>query len=350
LLAVVRLIAWAVLVSYGLMSTRAANKNVWLTYPEDTSESAQSISVCAGDSWEFHAKTSWPPGESWTWSSGVNIFGGTYPESYGTKSFPMPGLYQVWARYHGETANAINVTALDITQSPSQLWWFNGEDSSHYPEQVTLTAQGTSSGAFRWVVVSGANKVQLSDGFNVGDDLTIVNNPTVQVISTWASINPDDVSILLIHNDWGTCTHCLTVYTVGPPDLVVGPEDWNYFDGYKTTYGFALKDIFGNPLVNGVELNESFGPEESDYPLENWLWPGVSTDAPGDAMTDTYAAWDCSGPPPKNPCPVSTTDPNAGTPVDHAVQFYRAGSLTLGRGVLFKYHTLQRYRGKARQL
>ena len=75
---------------------------------------------------------------------------------------------------------------------------------------------------------------------------------------------------------------------------------------------------------------------------------------PGDAplpvnkiLTDTYRMGAAAYPTTFTP---SLNDPAEGEPVQHATQYYRAGSTTIGVGILVKQHTTQFCRGYARQL
>ena len=95
-----------------------------------------------------------------------------------------------------------------------------------------------------------------------------------------------------------------------------------------------------------MPLNESFGAWEPDFlPYENWPAP-----APKGIVTTSREFADSNGVyGVAIPTPVNPTNESAFVSVQHAIQFFRAGSTNIGSGVLMKQHTLQYCRGLARE-
>ena len=232
------------------------------------------------------------------------------------------------------------------------IWWFNGADpGGGYHVQSTLRANAPDTGQFVWRVVAGNGKIKLNNGGADADMITAVDDNTVTVKSTGASSAIDDVVIALAYNGTAEEQCKLTVRKPGSPRLISGyPSDGAIGIGFKTKYLCQLLDQFGADVPFDMPINESFGGWISDWAFEVWTEPQpngmLTTTINGfpHAFADTYSL--ALG----IPLPVNPTDtPAADSKVQHAIQYYRAGSTTVGQGILFKQHTLQFYRGKARQ-
>ena len=238
-------------------------------------------------------------------------------------------------------SSSVTVILYKIVQS-DELWWFDGADAANYAEEITLTAIGLSSGTFNWQVTQGSDKVSLINP----------NSNPVTVRSIGASTTEGDIHIKLTHNGNYVTAYNLTVYTPSSCSLESHyPDDlaWGLY-GYKTVYEFTLKDQFGTPIPN-LEVNEVIGPFTNDY-SPCWGWPDPWTrnawTANEGKFKDEYkvSVLEAIGHP-------STTWPGESgwdTPVRHATQWYRGGSLRSGIGKLFKQHTIQLFRGCARQI
>lgn len=95
---------------------QAANKNVWIEYPVDTYDSAKDMTVCIGQAVTFTARTSHPPGFTWSWS-GATISGSAtnHPTSDASKTFSTAGgPFSVTATYNSETSHAARVTVVEV--------------------------------------------------------------------------------------------------------------------------------------------------------------------------------------------------------------------------------------------
>lgn len=258
-----------------------------------------------------------------------------------------PGTYTITAtatntEVESGSPQTFTATAVKIEQDYN-LWWFNGENAANYHEEVTLTANGTTTGSFHWTVTAGTDKVNFE---NDTDDITLNNDNDVGVKSTAASATNNDVSIQLAINGQNVCTHQITVYAPTSSPVIAGPTDSSWGPGFQTLYTMEVRDQFGTQLPNDIEVNEDFGTWVSDFAGENWPEPSPNgVMAAGAQFTDTYAyQWQGATPQPVNPI-----DPNANVTVQHAPQYYRAGNTTIGDGIQVKTHTLQFYRGKGRQ-
>lgn len=160
------------------------------------------------------------------------------------------------------------------------------------------------------------------------------------------------MTISLTYNGTVTSQFKLTVRKPGTPRLIDGyPSDVAVLTGFRTRYLFQLLDQFGLEVPFNLPINEAFSAWASDWSGEQWPVPEpngfMSTviNNVSHAFSDTYAYIFPFG----FPSPVNPTDPDADDKVQHATQYYRAGSTTVGRGILFKQQVLQFYRGKARQ-
>ncbi len=234
----------------------------------------------------------------------------------------------------------------------SDLWWFGGEDpGGGYHVESILAVTPFTSGSFKWDVTEGASIVSLNNGGADSDSITATDDSTIMVKSTGASSSVEDVTIALTYNGVAVSSYSFTVRKPGTPQLITWyPMDDIWGLGYKTTYRFKVLDQFGAEVPFDMPINESFGAWTSDVWYEQWdeAEPnGLMTTAYSDnphQFKDDYGASQLIPP------SVAPGDLHADEPVKHVTQYYRAGSLTPGVGILIKTHTLQMYKGKGRQL
>lgn len=236
---------------------------------------------------------------------------------------------------------------INVFQVRKPIWWFGGEDSGSYDESSGLQA-GLNTGEWKWEVVAGRDKVNLNagDGGDDGDVITEVNDGNVTVKSTGGSAAAEDVKINLSRNGKLVDEHKLTVRQ--PNSITVNSvADEAFENGYRTTYRMTIRDQFDAVLPEPVEVNEEFGAWAPDFPENNWPDPAEENTLLADPADffDIYTASGANG----NPEVVNPGQPGANEKVEHATQKYRVGSNQTGRGVVVKTHTLQVYRGKARQ-
>ena len=249
------------------------------------------------------------------------------------------------------TVDCVRISLIALS-AITNLWWFNGEDpGSGYEIQTTLVATPVTVGTFQWDVTVGASIVNLQNGGADMDSITATNDNDITVKSTTNSTSPNDVTILLTYNGTVVCDCSFTVRKPGPPESLSGfPADVAWGSGFQTTYRYKMRDQFGADVPFDMPVNESFGTWTSDWWLEVWPEP-----TPNGMNTFTYSGVDHTFADEYGlilgfPLPVNPTDSDATNAVQHATQYYRAGSLTPGAGVLIKQHTLQFMRGMARQL
>jgi len=142
------------------------------------------------------------------------------------------------------------------------LWWFNGENAANYDERGTLTAQGATTGTFKWDVISGTDKVDLNYGLTDADSITVIDNNTITIKSTGASMVPNDVTVRLTYNGTvaGQCS--VTVYTPKTEiqtDVIDGNWEFQgHINGYESQHIFRILDQFNGTLPALIEINENW--------------------------------------------------------------------------------------------
>lgn len=93
----------------------ASNKNVWIEDPVYTRDSAQNMTVCLGDTVQFHALTMYPATSTWSWSGATIQPPVTGSSSYANKTFSSAGgPYSLTATCNGETSFAALVKVLEV--------------------------------------------------------------------------------------------------------------------------------------------------------------------------------------------------------------------------------------------
>ncbi|MGA2139349.1 MAG: hypothetical protein ABSH14_10850 [Verrucomicrobiia bacterium] len=265
-----------------------------------------------------------------------------------------PGSADITATDHKGCKATRTVTIIQLTSSQSDLWWFNGATPANYALSTVLTAVGTTTGTFRWDIVSGADKVILSKGTTSGSSITVNDDNTVNLTTIGFSTAPRDVVVQFSYNGRPTSTKSFTVSVPMSATLMLGfPVDVPYLLGYKSTYRFIIADYFGNPMPNPLQMNEVFGSWVPDQPNSSWpspTWtPTTTLAATPDEFGDVYGASVAYIPLIYYPSTVCPTCPNADEHVKHAQQLYYAGSLSAGQGVLIDAHNVQYNRGNGRQ-
>ena len=261
-----------------------------------------------------------------------------------------PGITTVIATA-GTSAKTNVIVVLKLVMD-NNLWWFNGADpGGGYNITGTLTAQGLSTGTFRWDITAGTDKVLLSKGGVDTATITATDDNTILVKTTGASSPPgNDVAVTLTYNGNIVYSYYFTVRKPGTPQLLTGyPKDFATSYGFKTKYGFNLVDQFGVVVPYEMPINESFGPVHND------VWNTWVAGTPNGINTLNKHFYDHYSPNPLTylfywPSPVNPTNSAAWNPIMWETQYYRAGSLTPGVGILIKQHTLQIYQGLAREL
>ena len=294
---------------------------------------------------------SYSPG-GYVWSSVPAGICGSGPSITLSSSNLAPGTYTVYAKSapHSTCQDLCTVNVLKVDLS-TNLWWFAGENpGGGYEIQATLTAAPVTTGTFKWDVIAGTSIVDLNNGGADADSITAADDNNVTVKSTGSSSSIGDVTIALTYNGVAVCSYDLTVRKPGTPQLLAGfPTDAPWMLGYISTYRFKVLDQFGADVPFDMPVNESFGTWTSDLWYE--LWPEPT---PNGTITQPYLGIahqfkDEYGASQLVPSSVDPSDPAAGESVQHATQYYRAGSLTPGAGILIKQHTVQMFRGYSRQ-
>lgn len=230
------------------------------------------------------------------------------------------------------------------------LWWFNGENpGGGYNITATLTVSPATSGTIMWNVISGSDKVDLSNGDADADNITATDDDTVVVKSTAPSTPAakvtKDVTVQLTYEGTPVCEFDLAVLAPHslnplPPidhDYAALPPPYPDYDGYWCEIRYEILDQFGRVLPYRVPWNEDFNKDGaspvsgvSDYSGENWVWGPESgwSVPPGEAI-DNLARPNLPGriPPAQNA--------GSGTvKVDHVIGAWFVGSPMIGQGVL----------------
>ena len=285
------------------------------------------------------------------WSGGLTD--GNYPRSCWVE-VDEPGDRAVIGAV-GDSEASVIVRAVTPTVDDDTIWWFAELHPANYTESTTGRAVGALEGEFRWFTSAGTGNVMFENGSLA--ECIKWNDAEVGIDSHDGSETPNDVGIALEYDGVYCGEARLTVHKPAAAVVVSGPTDYDRsvwpVCGYLTKYGLEIQDQFGEPMPFPVEFNEAFdwSSDTSDWPNENWNWQN-----PNGRMTSPNTParfWDNYGItgywPFWTPVPTSPSDPNASNKVDHMTQFYNVGSQTIMLGIEVKRHTLQRYRGKARQ-
>jgi len=275
-------------------------------------------------------KREWNYGDGTGWHTvGAGGTGSCVYYVYGAKT----ATYRVTADGNTYT-DTCSVTVFYVTPD-YDLWYFNGEDALNYHEQVTWTANGATTGTFKWDVIAGTAKVNLE---NDTDSITKTNNNQVGIKSTAASATERDFTIRFTYNSVAVADTSSQVLAPVAYVNSINYGDWG--PGFDTTYVMRVEDkVFHDNLPASLEVNEQFGAWQSDYAGHNW---GAPTECywwtyplgPEQCWDDNYYFQDQNA----TPTPVNHNDPNAGVKVMHAPQYYRGGSLAICSRYQVKSH------------
>ena len=239
------------------------------------------------------------------------------------------------------------VYVVNITQSPEDVWWFNGCDAALYCETGTLTLNGVLFFTFDWEVVQGQDKI---DFWNDMDEQIVVNNNTVSFKSTAGSADEDDVKVeVRLSGVSGKASKLLTIYM---PKKLTHLRDtdspWGQW-GYLSEIHYSIQDNLDRPMVDDIELNEQWTSNDvSNYTGENWPQPSPTggTRDPTDwqdyfGITDPNLTF--------TPTPLNPQKPSLGTTkVDHWSGDWYVGSVTPGLGVKVHSTVWQSYQDHGR--
>jgi Glucodextranase, domain B len=306
--------------------------------------------LCVGDTKTLVA-IGCPPGGSYQWSSSdssiVSVNPTSSPKTTATGNAPGTATITVKYTVLGKTLqNSVDLNAVKILQD-ADLWWFNMASPANYKVNVTLTAQGASTGSFHWEVVDGTDKVNFE---NNATSIDITDKNTVGLKSIGASASAanvtKDVTIRLTYNGTAMCDFTTVVFA--PSRLVflrnVDLADATY--GYESDLHYSIKDQFNRTLSSNVELNEHFTTGQiADFPGMNWRFPvnGGATVAPTDWFDKVQGEGATFMPTPQNP-----QNPLGGTKVSHWDGEWSIGSTGIGAGLQVQTNTWQKYRDHAR--
>ena len=261
-----------------------------------------------------------------------------------------PGADTVRATYDDGGENEVSGTAavyvIQVVQN-YDLWWFEGEYQSGYCTEAILTALGATTGTFEWEVTVGADKVDLYDDGEWGDEAEDEDVNTVAMMSTAASAPAaqptTDVKVTFKVNDTWVYDFMLSVYA--PHHFVylsqtdVADEDY----GYYTKIHYRIEDQYNNVLPYNVHINEKWtGAVVPDHEGMDWRRGphGGSSVSPADWWDDIKGEEST-----RTPTPLAPMKPWSGAPVYHWPGEWRVGSLTVGDGVLVGCSTANHWAG-----
>jgi hypothetical protein len=266
--------------------------------------------------------------------------------------------------YAGRTAvntgghtDGLKVTAVRIVETASpmpdpnrKLWWFGGEDAASFAEEMTLTAEGASTGTFVWEVTEGAGRIDLNDGGDDADTITAEDDNTVVVKSTGGSAADDDVCIRLTIDGQFVCDHKLTVswpYSLRPGALEDDPRhEPSEAYGYLSFVWYCTVDRLGSDLPHcDVEINEVWTTGlVQHYEGTDWRQGGPLGGVQDAAhWCDNIGGAGAS----QTPTPQVPQTPLGGTKVVHWGQAWRLGSTIPMRGQHVQTNVFQKYRDHA---
>lgn len=239
-----------------------------------------------------------------------------------------------------ETNSSVKVIVLKVELTTTKghgLWWFGGENAVNYDESGTMTAQGATTGAFKWDVMTGAGKVDLNNGGADSDNITATDGNTVTIKSTDASVDADDVAIQLTYNGTVVCQYSVTVKTPKAENefavLDSAASHFGHTNGYASLHYSEIVDQYGDTLPAEIEWNEKWiEASQNDYTPSN-SWDMVTQ---GSQMIDPVGYIDYLGqvryggsiPNTRNP-----QTPLGNSKVYHWRGEHYVGSLTGGKGV-----------------
>jgi len=261
---------------------------------------------------------------------------------------------RVWANTTPNNAIcSMKFTPVEVVQD-NDLWWFNGANAANYHEEVTLTAQGATTGTFKWEVTAGADKVDLNNGGADADTITATDDNTVQVKSTGVSAAVNDVSVKLSINGAVICTHTMTVYAP-QVEVQTGVTDHNFSymghnNGYESRHNFQINDQFSNALPHNIELNEHWteGAQNDHTPATNWTQANDDSwvvNPAGDIDYLRACWWGTAVPNTTNPA-----NPLGATEVYHWDGEHYVGTATEGSGVRVLTRVWQYYQDHGRRI
>lgn len=255
---------------------------------------------------------------------------------------------KVWVSAGISTTDVVHNNVQVYPDVPNELWYFSEASSPlPYPTTHTSTIRGGGSRSFTWEATAGSQKVTLTpeqEGrkckIETKQKSNTENDVTIQVSWGEEIIQEFDLTI-------NTAKVCNFSY-VEDSTLFWSTVLGNVFIGFLSEYGDQVLDEYDEPMP-GVFANESFGMKSDDWYLNNWsnfVQGNNPTDENG-LIIDKYSCVDYYGT--SYPWVLGPGDADAGVKVWHKTQTYKVGSLTSGDGKFVKAHTLQFYRGKARQ-
>lgn len=223
------------------------------------------------------------------------------------------------------------------------VWYFNGRNPSGYSTSVTLTASPANAGPYTWTIVSGSNKITMTN---------FVGNK-VDILASGSSLSQtfQDVSIKVRVNNLDSPQFKMTVR--GPHRLTSGatvPQPDSTF-GYRTFIHYIIKDNLNELMPSSVPANEGWASVVfDDYPGNNWIRGDASGltvfNSDFDDEISSGRALQLS----PNPVPTAPQSPLGTTGVHHWIQEWRVGDLAPGVGRRVQVNTLQRYIDNARHL
>jgi len=261
-----------------------------------------------------------------------------------------PGETTVTAEM-GPRSLSVTIKVVGMEIDDHDIWWLGPCDVLGYTQWTDVHATGVMTGEFCWMAVSGSECI-LFEWTHRGIYIGEIN--TVTVVADSGSTDPNDVQIRLFYDGVDCGGKTMTVRQPKSTTLFQGPSDYPLTDpqypdavGWKTQYALEVRDQFYE-LVPNVKVGEGFRDRTSDWPGQDWPdFEAVAGDADFRGIFIDYyeRLSNCA-----TPMPTFPNDPNAGVPVDHCTQWYFAGCVSVPYiGPKIKEHTLQRYRGRARQ-
>jgi hypothetical protein len=236
--------------------------------------------------------------------------------------------------WNGYDAGSLSVQRPTVSGQPG-LWWLGGgpdnPNSLYNQGYMSVTTNCSScSETPHWTVTANPSKVSLS----------CTDCSTLIITTQQPSSSIGDVHIQASIGGFPSDTF---QFTVNQPRALVSQgisDSASGATGYQSLlYYTTIEDAYGSPFAS-IGINEQFGSFTADT-TNNWPTPTA-----GGIATYSGTWWDtisvaCGSPCGASPLPLPPS--GLSNPVMHATQTWRAGSATLGTGVVVQVDTIQYY-------
>lgn len=215
---------------------------------------------------------------------------------------------------------------------PTNVWWFNGQLPTGYATSITLTASPATGSSYSWTLVSGNDKVVLTNFVNNTVRVTGTNQSTFREVGIRVNVDGVDSAVYRL--------------SVRAPHRLVLIQDFVHAAdatwGYNTSIHYRIEDQFTDVLPSDVAINEQWTTGlVADFAGMNWGRGPEGWATVGPTNWRDYIEGERAGhtPAPRNPCTPSLCN----TAVYHWGGQWFVGSPTIGSGRRVQTNTWQKY-------